>query len=68
MFQLYQKENKDLYFKIVINKNFKEEIINHLKSEIIQRVGNLPINFEIVNEILRDPKTGKIRCVITEIK
>jgi phenylacetate-CoA ligase len=68
MFQLYQKQNKDLYFKIVVNENFNKNIINHLNTEIIKRVGNLPINFQIVDEIPRDPKTGKIRCVITEIK
>jgi phenylacetate-CoA ligase len=68
MFQLYQKQNKDLYFKIVINQKFNEEVISHLNYEITKRVGNLPINFEIVDEIPRDPKTGKIRCIITEIK
>jgi len=68
MFQLYQKQNKDLYFKIVINEKFNEDIINHLTYEITKRVGSLPIKFEIVDEIPRDPKTGKIRCVITEIK
>jgi hypothetical protein len=26
------------------------------------------LDFEIVNEIKRDPNTGKIRCVISEIK
>ena len=68
MFQLYQKINKELYFKIVINDKFNQGVITHLTYEITKRVGNLPINFEIVDEIHRDPKTGKIRCVITEIK
>ena len=68
MFQLYQKSDKSLYFKIVINKDFKEPTLNELKNEIEKRVGNLPLQFEIVNEIPRNPTTGKIRCVITEIK
>jgi phenylacetate-CoA ligase len=68
MFQLYQKSDKSLYFKIVINKDFKESTLNELKNEIEKRVGNLPLQFEIVNEIPRNPTTGKIRCVITEIK
>jgi phenylacetate-CoA ligase len=68
MFQLYQKQNKDLLFKLVVNENFNEEVITHLNYEITKRVGNLLINFEIVDEIPRDTKTGKIRCVITEIK
>jgi phenylacetate-CoA ligase len=68
MFQLCQKSDKSLYLKIVINENFKESVFNELKDEIVKRVGNLPLNFEIVDEIPRNPNTGKIRCVITEIK
>jgi phenylacetate-CoA ligase len=68
MFQLYQKQNKSLLFRVVVNENFKESILDNLKLEIIIRVGNLPLDFEIVNEIKRDPNTGKIRCVISEIK
>lgn len=68
MFQLYQKSDKSLYFKIVINKDFKESALNELKNEIEKRVGNLPLEFEIVNEIPRNQTTGKVRCVITEIK
>ena len=68
MFQLYQKLDKSLLFRVVVNENFKESILNDLKLEIIKRVGNLPLEFEIVNEIQRNPNTGKIRCVISEIK
>jgi phenylacetate-CoA ligase len=68
MFQLYQKSNKSLYFKIVIKDNFNDTVLDELRSEIIKRVGNLPLQFEIVDEIPRDQNTGKIRCVITEIK
>lgn len=68
MFQLYQKLNKSLYFKIVVKDNFNELILDKLRIEIIKRVGNLPLEFEIVDEIPRDLSTGKIRCVITEIK
>jgi phenylacetate-coenzyme A ligase PaaK-like adenylate-forming protein len=70
MFQLYQKIDKSLNLKIVIknNFNFSNDLLNLLRSEINKRVGNLPLNFEIVNEIPRDVNTGKIRCVITEIK
>jgi hypothetical protein len=68
MFQLYQKLDKSLLFRVVVNENFKESILTDLKLEIIKRVGNLPLEFEIVNEIQRNPNTGKIRCVISEIK
>ena len=63
----YNKYNGPGYYSW-INENFKESILDDLKLEIIKRVGNLPLDFEIVNEIKRDPNTGKIRCVISEIK
>jgi hypothetical protein len=68
MFQLYQKLDKSLYFKIVIKDNFNDTVLDELRSEIIKRVGNLPLQFQIVDEIPRDQNTGKIRCVITELK
>jgi phenylacetate-CoA ligase len=68
MFQLYQKLNKNLILKIVINDQFTLKTLDKLKLEINKRVGNLHLDFEIVDEIERDKNTGKIRCVITEIK
>ena len=68
MFQLYQKSDKSLYFKIVIKDNFNDSVLDELRAEIVKRVGNLPLQFEIVDEIPRDQNTGKIRCVITELK
>jgi len=68
MFQLYQKSDKSLYFKIVIKDNFNDSVLDELRTEIVKRVGNLPLQFEIVDEIPRDQNTGKIRCVITELK
>lgn len=68
LFQLFQKLDKSLYFKLVTNQKFDRGLLINLKYEIKKRVGNLPLEIKIVNEIPRDPITGKIRCVITEIK
>jgi phenylacetate-CoA ligase len=68
MFQIYQKKDKSLKIKLTVNSNFNSSILNKLKHEIINRVGELSIDFEIVGEISRDLKTGKLRCVITELK
>jgi len=68
LFQLFQKLDKSLYFKLVTNQKFDRGLLISLKYEIKKRVGNLPLEIKIVNEIPRDPITGKIRCVITEIK
>ena len=67
MFQLHQKSDKSIQFKLVLNKN-KEDLFSKLELEVRKRVGNLPISFEIVDEIARDQKTGKIRCVLTDVK
>jgi len=68
MFQLEQKIDKSTKLSIVINEGFNYNVLDKLKKEMIQRIGNVPLTIEIVNEIPRDQLTGKIRCVITEIK
>lgn len=68
MFQFYQKIDKSTKLSIVVREGFNEITLNKLKKEITQRIGNIPFVVEFVDEIHRDPLTGKIRCVITEIK
>jgi len=68
MFQFYQKLDKSTKLSIVINEGFSNNVLDKIKKEITQRIGNIPLTIEIVNEIPRDKLTGKIRCVITEIK
>jgi phenylacetate-CoA ligase len=68
MFQFRQKTDKSTTLSIVVEDGFNDEILNELKKQIQQRVGNIPLFVEVVNEIHRDPITGKIRCVITDIK
>jgi phenylacetate-CoA ligase len=68
MFQFYQKIDKSTKLSIVVREGFNEITLNNLKKEITQRIGNIPFVVEFVDEIHRDPLTGKIRCVITEIK
>lgn len=68
MFQIYQCLDKSIIVKLVKNENFKTDVLKELEKELIKRVGKLPIRFEFVEEIRRDANTGKIRCVISEIK
>jgi phenylacetate-CoA ligase len=68
MFQFYQKIDKSTKLSIVINEGFDDNSLVKLKNEVTQRIGNVPLVVEVVSEIPRDPSTGKIRCVITEIK
>ena len=67
MFQLHQKSDKSIEFKVVLNE-LTDDLFSKLEKETKKRVGNLPVKFEIVDEIARDPKTGKIRCVLTDVK
>ena len=66
--KIYQKIDKSTKLSIVVREGFNEITLNKLKKEITQRIGNIPFVVEFVDEIHRDPLTGKIRCVITEIK
>ncbi len=65
MFQLLQHQDRSIDSKLVVNEGFTEGVLNDLSFEIRKRVGNLPLHFHVVDEIPRDPQTGKIRCVIT---
>lgn len=68
MFQLYQKLDKSIELRIVTNENYNELVFKHLSAELHKRVGDLPLAIKKVDEIKRNEQTGKIRCVITEIK
>lgn len=68
MFQFYQHRNKDVTLKIVPMDNFKDITMTQLRNAVIQRIGNLKLDIIVVDEIKRDSITGKLRCVITEIK
>jgi hypothetical protein len=68
MFQFYQKIDKSTELSIVVADNFNDNVLGNLEKEIKQRIGDVPLTIKVVDEIKRDPNTGKIRCVITEIK
>ena len=68
MFKLYQKSDKTLELDLIVNNMYNSVIESELIEQIQKRVGNLPIKINLVDEIKRDAKTGKLRCVITEIK
>jgi phenylacetate-CoA ligase len=68
MFQLHQQIDKSLILKLVVSNNFNNKIKDNILLEIKKRVGDLSLQFKIVDEIIRDNNTGKFRCVITDIK
>lgn len=68
MFQLHQQIDKSLILKLVVSNKFNDKIKDNILLEIKKRVGDLSLQFKIVDEIIRDNNTGKFRCVITDIK
>jgi phenylacetate-CoA ligase len=68
MFQLHQKIDKTLTLKVVVSDKFNKNVMDKIEVEIRKRVGDLSLHFEIVDEINRDNNTGKLRCVITDLK
>jgi len=68
MFQIHQKTDKSLMIKLVVTNDFNTNITDNICLEIKKRVGDLSLQFKIVDEIIRDNNTGKFRCVITDLK
>ena len=68
MFKLYQKIDKTIELDLIVNNMYNNNINNELITQIKKRVGDLPIKINLVDEIKRDINTGKLRCVISEIK
>tara|TARA_B100000809_G_C15138468_1_gene531791 strand:+ start:2589 stop:3881 length:1293 start_codon:yes stop_codon:yes gene_type:complete len=60
-FKIIQKIDNTLDLYLVLEKNVNDLYIEKIRGEVIQRLGNLEINVELVNEIERDRRTGKIK-------
>ena len=68
-FQIEQNtEDKKVLIKIVKNEFFKPEDKNNIQAEMVKRLGEVAIEIEEVDEILRDKKTGKIKMAILKSK
>ena len=66
-FQIIQNENTSLILNIVI-ENPDQAYLNQIKGEVLKRLGNLELNINLVDEIKRDIKTGKVKVTIQKIK
>ena len=67
MFQIIQKKNKDIIFNYT--KDSKTYDLNtdiNIQKGLKQRIGNVKITINQVNEIKRDEKTGKIKTIVRE--
>lgn len=66
-FQVIQKSKDTLNIKIVVNDEFNEEYINHIRSKILEYCGDeMRIKFNLVDCIDKTP-AGKYRFVINQV-
>lgn len=70
-FQLIQKDKESLNILLALKDDFNKEdlktLLDNLSTDLKLRTGDLSLNFEVVDEIPRDKKTGKIKNIISLI-
>lgn len=62
-FQIIQDEDRTVTLKLVMDKKSRHEAKN-IAAEVFQRLGNVKINVDFVDEIERDVDTGKIKVIV----
>ncbi len=68
MFQIIQKSRDNIIFKLVKNETFNNNTLNLIENGLKNRIGNVNISFDFVDEIERSKTTGKVRCIFNEIQ
>lgn len=67
-FKIIQNIDKSIELYLSENEKLDNSIIQNIENEILQRLGNVPINTVIVDNIERNKKTGKIKSIESKIK
>jgi histidinol-phosphate/aromatic aminotransferase/cobyric acid decarboxylase-like protein len=67
MFQIIQKNKKDITFNFVASNCYSENTISDIRSGLRARLGYLNFSINRVREIQRNQTSGKIRCIVNEI-
>ena len=67
-FSLEQEEDLSINIQVSENEPLSNEDLDFLKEGIKQRVGNLKINITVVDQILRNKKTDKIKIIKSKVK
>lgn len=62
-YQIIQDVDKTVTLKLVINTP-DASYIKSIVNEVTQRLGNVPVKVEVVDDIARDVKTGKVKVTI----
>jgi len=68
MFKIIQYALDTIELQIVPDDNFSDKSRDLIAKGIQERLGNVNLQINIVNEIQRSYNTGKIRCIETRVK
>jgi len=64
MFQLVQQDIDNLICSVVPDADYSFKTEQRVREELRKRCGPMEVYYQVVDEIERDPATGKIRCVM----
>jgi hypothetical protein len=68
MFQIKQNRDLSIEVSVVPRAGFGGLQIEEILEGIRDRVNGVKVSVNVVDEILRNEKTGKIRCILNENK
>ena len=68
--QFYVLQEEDLSVTVNISENqaLSKYELSELKEGIVQRLGNIPITLNVVEEILRNKDTDKVKIIESKVK
>jgi hypothetical protein len=67
-FQLVQHNEKELEVNLATTKDFDEAARASVITGLQDRIGKVALKLNIVDEIPRDARTGKIKCIVNHTK
>lgn len=67
LFQIKQRKDRKVIFKYVSEGEKQYELVQNIRDGLTARLGNVEIEIEEVESILRDPNSNKLRAIISEI-
>lgn len=68
-FQIYQENEKEIELRLIKRGAFSRQTEQKILEGIRERIGmKTKISFVYVDNILRDKKSGKIRCIVSKVQ
>ena len=67
-FYILQEEDLSVNMEISENQPLSEKELFDLREGIIQRLGNVPLQINVVKEIQRNKQTDKVKIIESKVK